>query len=117
MEDIPVYVGLGITLYHLLGSTLLGDNKQQELTSLMLETPLPTRIAVIGYTGQCDTVGELMVQQRKQFISGLAQALDKQNSSANLEQLSVEGICSVLQTQKSLLQSFRPSQPSAGQNC
>ena len=49
-------VGLGITPCHLLGSTLLDDNKQQELTSLILETPLPTRIAVIGYTGQCDTV-------------------------------------------------------------
>ena len=42
---------------------LLDDNKQQELTSLTLETPLPTRIAVIGYTGQCDTVvGKLIVQ-------------------------------------------------------
>ena len=41
LEDAPVYVGLGITLYHLLGSTalLLEDSKQQELTSLMLETP------------------------------------------------------------------------------
>ena len=42
---------------------LLADNKQQELTSLILETPLPqTRIAVIGYAGQYDTVGKLIVQ-------------------------------------------------------
>ena len=34
------------------------DNKQQELTSLTLETPLPTRIALIGYTGQYDAVGK-----------------------------------------------------------
>ena len=33
---------------------LLADNKQQELTSIIFETPLPTRIALIGYTGQCD---------------------------------------------------------------
>ena len=37
---------------------LLADNKQQELTSLTLETPLPTRTALIGYAGQCDAVGK-----------------------------------------------------------
>ena len=58
-----IYIGLGFTPYHLLGSaTLLADNKQQELTSLILETPLPTRIALIGYTGQYDTIGKLIVQ-------------------------------------------------------
>ena len=43
---------------------LLTDNKQQELTSLTLETPLPRAlwIALIGYTGQYDTVGKLIVQ-------------------------------------------------------
>ena len=57
------HIGLGITRYHLLDSLDRSrDNKQQELTSLILETPLPTRIAVIGYTGQCDTVGKLIVQ-------------------------------------------------------
>ena len=46
--------------------TPLLDNKQQELTSLMLETPLPKGVAVIGYTGQYNTVGKLIVQQSQQ---------------------------------------------------
>ena len=63
LEEIPTHIRLGITRYHLLDSLDRSrDNKQQELTSLILETPLPTRIAVIGYTGQCDTVGKLIVQ-------------------------------------------------------
>ena len=65
MEEIPTRIRLGITQYHLLDSLDRSrDNKQQELTSLILETPLPTKlwIAVIGYTGQCDAVGKLIVQ-------------------------------------------------------
>ena len=43
---------------------LLADDKQQELTSLTLETPSPTKlwIAVIGYAGQCDAVGKQTVR-------------------------------------------------------
>ena len=63
MEEMPTRVRLGITQCHSLDSLDRSrDNKQQELTSLTLETPLPKGIAVIGYTGQCDTVGKLVVQ-------------------------------------------------------
>ena len=44
MEEMPSHIRLGITQYHLLDSLDRSrDNKQQELTSLILETPLPQR--------------------------------------------------------------------------
>ena len=57
LEDTPAHIRLGITRYHLLDSLDRSrDNKQQELTSLTLETPLPKGMAVTGYAGQCDAV-------------------------------------------------------------
>ena len=44
LEEMPSHIRLGITQYHLLDSLDRSrDNKQQELTSLILETPLPQR--------------------------------------------------------------------------
>ena len=44
LEETPSHIRLGITQCHLLDSLDRSrDNKQQELTSLILETPLPTK--------------------------------------------------------------------------
>ena len=69
LEKIPTRVRLGITQYHLLDSLDRSrDNKQQELTSLILETPLPQRDSCNRLYRTVRSVGKqanrLFVQQK-----------------------------------------------------